>query len=512
MSFAMSATLLFDQWLNHPSNKDFRDLYYSRPAEERAKLRSHLASPFLLMDDISRKDGVEPWSFKDSGVSIYVYLSVLGAGWFTALAVLGIQLLIPAMLLYAAIIRSPRIDTVHGSSFDQFCAKDGPLDGLIVNLCVIVFYALRQVPMVVYTFFETAGEAESARSRLASLRTAVWEKGRDSLAMQFGYKMDKYMNSTYIALINNVMLFVLFLQDSPSEIILDAIAIEFVVYFAREVATAIWLDPNTRYLRAGAIELVMRTVVSMRTLGNAKKLCERYEIDYNEFTEAVKGDGYSVSSALRNYKLAVKDMADPKYNTPQDFVWKMAEKWARESGNKIALWVFERKPVYFDTGAQWLSLLGINREPIFERFNEFHTWSRWDKVLFMSPCSKVKKLEDGSSYEVVDEYLPRVLSSVKEELESPQGTMVKWLHSRVPYLNEDPRVEKDVATRFLLDIIKTLSFHYYVQSLRNAVKERSPISFLFRSIDGLFEWFAYFYLVIFPFTLIGYVILLLNCY
>ena len=176
VNFEVSASVLFKDWLYHEKNKDFRNLYLSRPKEEQQKLLHHLCTPFALMNLIASKGSAGGWDFNDSNISSYSYQSVPGAGWFSAILVAGIQLVIPAMLLYSAMKRSARLDIGGEIVFTEFCYQKGEIDGLIVNFCVIIFYAIRQVPQVMYYFYETAGDVDSTRSKLNSLRYGVWEQ------------------------------------------------------------------------------------------------------------------------------------------------------------------------------------------------------------------------------------------------------------------------------------------------------------------------------------------------
>ena len=505
INFGVSATFLFKQWLNHDKNKDFKLLFMSTSKDEREKLVNHLSAPFLLINKVAtNRETAGGWNFDSPKVnlSVYSYQSVLGEGWLSALVIFGIQLLIPAMLLYSALIRSPRIDPGGANSLEKFCTKEGSEDGLIVNFCIILFYAIRQVPQVMYTFFETAGEASTTRSKLNSLRTYVWEQGRDNFGMQVGYKLEKYMNSVYIALVNSLMLFVLFLQLDPAEIVLNAIAIEFVLEFAKEVPRSALYDPSNRYIRAGCCELVLKSVINTRALGDAKQLCAAFDIDLNAYKEAVSKDGHDWRIAFHSAKLSDEDEENLEYSDAKKSVWKAAEQYAVATKNRMALWVFKEYPIHFGLISTWLGEIGLGPTCIFRRYQDYHTWSRWEKVMFLCPCTEVRSTGQDS-FEVVTRHMPAQLASVQEELKDTQGTR---------YLNDTMESDLSVFERFLLDIFKTLTFQYYALSLYNAWTQRSLRGFVFRALDGIVEFVAYVYQIIFPFTLIGFLVLLFACY
>jgi hypothetical protein len=514
LNFVISADLLFKQWLNHKDNGDFKTLFDSRPIAEQQKLMDHLYSPFVIMNDISKKmrPGQE-WDFKNANNSVYLYPSTLGQGWASSISVLAIQLVIPGALLYGALVISTRFGNGTLLSFntspEQFCLQTGNIDSVIVNFCVIVFYAIRQLPLILYTFFETAGEADTPRSRLTSLRTYVWDLGRDTLEMQIGYKLDKYMNSIYIALCNTLMLFVTFLQDNPIDIILNAIAMEFVVYFGQEVARSVWLDPTTRYIRAGGVELVMRTILDIRALRNVDTFARKFDIPKDALRDAFSADDYSPSDCLFNAKLSKKDDQDPRFFDPKNQVWKLAELYAVKSRNKQATWLFREKLAHFDVIARWLSLFNLDNHAILRRFEDYHCWSKWEKVLFLSPCTKVMRASD-TSYIVENLYRPPQLASIRIEDDEMIAKHTFFLKS--PYLNDSYESDRSVYESFLFDILRTLTFRAYFSSLQNAIKQRSVLGFLFRLVDGFIEWFSYVYLCMFPFTLIGAAVLLFTCY
>jgi hypothetical protein len=514
LNFVLSADMLFKQWLDHKENSDFKALFDSRPIAEQQKLMDHMYSPFVLMNDISKKTHPgQEWDFKSTNNSVYMYPSILGQGWTSSISVLAIQLVIPGALLYGALVISPRFGNGTLLSFntspEQFCMQTGNVGSLIVNFCVIVFYAIRQLPLILYTFFETAGEADTPRSRLTSLRTYVWELGRDTLEMQIGYKVDKYMNSVYIALCNSLMLFVTFLSDNPIDIILNAIAMEFVVYFGQEVARSVWLDPTTRYIRAGGVELVMRTVLDIRALKNVDTFARKFDIPKDLLMDTLSADDYSPRDCLCNARLSGKDDQNPLFFDPKNQVWKLAEIYAVKSRNKQATWLFREKLSHFDVIARWLSLFNLDSHAILRRFEDYHCWSRWEKVLFLSPCSTVTRTSD-TTYIVESIYRPPQLASTKIEDGEIFKTHAFSLTS--PYLNDTYESDRNVYERFMYDILRTLTFSAYFSSVRNAIKQRSVLGLLFRIVDGFVEWFSYAYLCLFPFTLIGAAVLLFTCY
>lgn len=489
MSFTQSAEILFQKWLTDARNADFRQLFHSRPKPEQDKLVHHLCAPFRLMDSISKRgkggkggsDG-EEWDFSNANLSSYLYQSILGAGWLSCAAIFAIQWVIPAFLLFSAIKKSPKFDNL---AFDaqNFCAGDGEMEGKAVNFMVLILYAMRNLPQVFLTYFETMGESTTLRSRLNAMRTLIWDRGTDTLEMAIGYRLERFMNSIYIAMSNTLMLFVLFLTSDPVEVVLNALAIEFVVYFDDEICRTQWFDPKYRYLRAGAVELVFRKEIDRDVLRCPKRLCREFNIDPEEYERVVGG-------SLRSVATARADDVDLKYCDPKAKVWKLAARYAQETKNQQAMYVFKEFPAHFDVMARTLHrVLGTGGTNLFEKYEEYHTWSRWDGVLFLGPCGTPA---------------PPRLVSVREEL------VGKPLPEA--YLNDSFEDDYDPKLRFALDIGKTLVGYNLVLSLRVGARRRNPFNVALRMVDGLLEWFSAFYLVLFPFSLVGFVVLLFACY
>lgn len=496
LNFGMTASMFFQQWLNDSRNADFRLFFETRDQGERDKLVDHLLTPFVLMDEIS-KNGNGLWDFEESGnISLYLYPSLLGAGWLSCLSALVIQCTIPALLLYEALVVSPRFDMANYSanSFDKFCTHYSDNDpdsglfngGLVVNIIVLLFYVMRNLPQVVLAYYDTMGDASSVNSRVGSLRTLVYLQGDATNGMMVGYRIERFMNSTYIALVNTLMLSVLFLTDIPSEIILNALSIEFVINFDDEIVRLRWLDPFYRFVRAATTEMVLRYYIEVRVLSSASRFCREYDIPRTVFNDAMRdNDAFPSHTAMNCRALSKLDSGNTKFMRAKDVVWTLAGEFAKETGNSVAQNVYLEHPTRFDFFA-WLVARWIPTEGIFQRWEQYHTWSRWDRLLFVSPCG--------------EEYVPPQLPS--------SGLKTRLMH----YLNDFDEGPDDPRVRFAVNSLKTLFLVTMAQNLANAVRWRSPLSFFGRLLDGIIEWFSIFYLVLFPFTFPVFFVGLVTCY
>ena len=72
VSYVDCARFLWEFWLRDERNKDFLQLYMSKPVQVRVKLDTFFMQPFRLMDEI-----LSDWDFHTASVSVYQYTSFL---------------------------------------------------------------------------------------------------------------------------------------------------------------------------------------------------------------------------------------------------------------------------------------------------------------------------------------------------------------------------------------------------------------------------------------------------
>jgi hypothetical protein len=75
-----------------------------------------------------------------------------------------------------------------------------------MNVAIFIIYVIRVVPDIVDSFYSVIGAKDDTGSRMNALRRVPWLQGDDNAYMQLGYKLDRYMNSVYIAVTNLLML------------------------------------------------------------------------------------------------------------------------------------------------------------------------------------------------------------------------------------------------------------------------------------------------------------------
>jgi len=139
----------------------------------------------------------------------------------------------------------------------------------------MTFYALRVVPDQIALFYSTVGDSEGTTSQLASLRKFVHDQDEDTLLTKIGYRLDLVMNSMYHCLLYTLNICMLYTSDSVTDILLNSLAIEFVkdidaIEFVKDIDESFtrtgWYDTDYRYLKAGAVEMVVRRYVDFHEL------------------------------------------------------------------------------------------------------------------------------------------------------------------------------------------------------------------------------------------------------
>jgi hypothetical protein len=348
VDYELSAKMLFDLWFKDSRNSDFRVLFESKPKAAQEKLLKHLLTPFKLLNE------VKDWDLKESNPSVYQYASFLGSGFITAWTVFALQLIIPLMILLYAVRTSTRFPNyssgitnedgnltfvssadlvaIFETNWDTFCNQFATLDQIVMNFVVFVVYTIRVLPDVFDSFYTAIGDKGSLNSKMNSLRRAAWDRGDDNGWMRIGYKLDRYMNSLYIALINVLMLGVLFLTESTIEIILNALAIEFVYNFDSELPRSSWYDPKQRYLRVSIVEVLLCSGLKQNILEDDEEFCQEFDIDLAQYRSKVGG-------SLADWDVALKDDSDPRYMiNNKDRLYLACAKVAKKTGRTEAVW------------------------------------------------------------------------------------------------------------------------------------------------------------------------------
>ena len=388
-------------------------------------LETHLLTPFEVMDRIV--EDTDNWDFTDSNITVYTYYGVLGSGLAMVLVTFAIQFLsflvlffnqfleidgdsnlrfevisreignssrldfFPEAAPFASFLGLENIFAIPHTSAERFCPQTGRTYGKILLFVMILLYCVKVLPDTLYIWFRVSGGDPSTSSKINSLRSIIWDKDHDSIAQQVGFKIDRFMNTGFICLLFMAMLLILLATDNLIDIILNALAIEFIHQVDEKLADSEWWDRDGRWIQAGTVELLLLSELKLNTFKDASLICKRYDIDPDAYSEALGG-----MKTLRDPVLAKKDDQNIEFMTKKEILWKRFAEYAIENGRTRAINQFVKKPKYFGIFETLLSQLGIRLSPMFGRHTEYRVWSRWEKILFLP---KVPFIIDKSKLE-----------------------------------------------------------------------------------------------------------------
>ena len=269
------------------------------------------------------------------------------------------------------------------------------------------------------------------------------------------------------------------MTNNTIDVVLNALAIEFVYGFDEELGKSVWYDPDRRYIRAGTVEMVLREELLLEPFYTNKLLCQMYDIDEQLYEIEVGGP-------LKDREVAAKDREDPVFMTPKDKLWKQCAIVAVEEKNPEAIWQYDEQPAYFGIVDQ---ITKPRLGGIFKRYADYFTWSRWDKVLFLS---QVPELGKAATYKG---------QSLTQTGASTGGIV-----------NYDPNSNAPVYVRFMLQLTSILMLKSMFQSVSTVYRRRNYHQIPFRFLDGMFEWFVFLFVsFIFPGCLMFYLYLIFGC-
>jgi len=391
-------------------------------------------------------------------------------------------------------VKIAEFQCVNGAelSADVYLAK-------IMSLAVFTYYMFSVIPNTYTNFFNVSGAADTVYSRLLSLRRELWLQGDDTLLQMIGYKLDIYLNTSYETLLSMLNIYVILYEEAAIEIILNALAFAFIARIDEDITKTDFYDPKRRWCCAGAINVVIQTRLRLHYLRSPQLFSKHFDIPEEILLKACDGD----SSILHNKGLARNDHKNPNFMQSEEKIEHMCATMAQKHGNKKALLEYKKPVVYFGLLEKCFGrCFGIN--PIFERYACYRTWSRWQKVLFLSPVPNLDNVFETDDLDNVFETDDNGNVSVsmalnKQLIDEDSNTSISKKASCLKNFYPD---EDDISpwVLFLRHFRDVLIFREFGRAIKNA----GFFSSLFRIVDGIFfNWVSYFIHIIFPLYLLG---------
>ena len=324
------ARALFFEWLNdgraddeapRPDDPNAKFWRYWRSFDRhpgaQAALLDHLLEPFALIDTVNG------WNFDDSAISCYTYLSMHGTGWASGLAVLFVQFAIPLILREDVlkellncfwdvggpwnwsrhkpffhdcrdVASSPGHESPEhqGPESPEHQGPEGsPEWSRYMLVCIVVIYLTQVVPDQWLRIKVLFGNTRTPRSWLTNLRQSVWDKNQDTDLQKIGYMIELNMNTLYVVALYTLNILMIINETESVDILLNALAIEFVHRIDEEIVLTGSFDPGWRHMRAGTVEMVMRRYLNFQLLERLK-----HDPRYNKTERSGLSEGVSCAS------------------------------------------------------------------------------------------------------------------------------------------------------------------------------------------------------------------------
>jgi len=500
-NIAQYARDLWFQWLNNPQNKDFKEhLADPRVEKSQENLFDHMMKPFYQMDDMRREDG---WDFNDPEVSIFTYLNLHGSGYALCLVTIFLQFTIPSLLLIETIENAGyvqlRKDNPDMTPFEWltnvFCVVDDAANCFnliatsIVVMCIQALYLFKVVPDTIVKFRSVIGVGGYGPvftyARIKAISQIVADKNLDRIGQSIGKIFDLYMNTLYVYFLYMLNIFNILNQASPTEVVLNALALEFVFRIDEEYAKSVWWDPGRRWLKAGTIEITMQSVLETRVLSSPRLFSDKYGISVDEIlvmcddndhllydADSSRHDRKNINcfddTELFEYFSQKRAESKKCAEIKQEFT-KLSRIFGKPEQHLLDL---QRLVLKFFCSRDFNFNLGV-----FNRHINYRTWSRWEKVLYLSKIPNVSNL-----FEMNSDNLP----IIKKELEKIKHTSAK------PFSNFSPNSTAYDANKALRRRqYQVLTFQKMKENVRQSLYQKDYDRVVFWLLNGILEWVAF---------------------
>lgn len=468
----------YEKWLADDENAAFRKYHASLQEGARHALKQLVLEPFLLMDQINNE-----WEIESEKLSPYFYLACLGSGAFACLVCLTIQLgTATALFLYNARIDEEE-DRKHWARDEHVAlpchpgSNSGNVISTVMISIVMLWYIVKVVPDQLLEVMSVIGAAKSGAARLTALRHLVRISDEDSIKMKIGLRLHETVNSAFDCILYMLNVYLLFSTRSAVEILLNVLAVEWIRGIDESFCASGWWDPNQRYIKASAVEMVIRQFLDIKAL-------ER-----------------KIGDTLVNKRVSVVRQYSTTNMTP------FCEK------NLDA----EVKNYYGEDlkrGPSVTSFAGFNSGLLLGRY-KFHVFRRWGKYRDLAFWRKESFDFDAETHRVQVDHLFRVTQLVYGDVPGfPYVLNKKSAQSRYKIVKY---FFKYSGTRMLLSILSGYQLYCAVidANPHSGFKYDREISLarsVYNILDALVEFGAIWVVFAFPFVILAAVVYVPLCY
>jgi len=314
-----------------------------------------------------------------------------------------------------------------------------------------------------------------------SMRKQIFDQGDDSLIQMIFYRFDLYQNTGYTCLVYALNIYMIFGTNDVLDVILNSLAIEFIYQMDEGFVMNEWWDPEKRWLKAGAVNLVLQSTLRLKKLSDPAEFCAEYGIKMEELKEATHNN----KSCMKSMKMAKADRGNTKCMTNEEVKNYKLGKLALKTKNKNAIKEFVKKRTKFGATSTrgWA---------IFWKYENFRTWSYWDKVLFLPEVPDMTSTFNKAKTD-----------KIKSEVNVVGGHVFK---------NHDHKAGTNEMKQFLVGILNVLVGYNMLHSVFVKAHNKNYSAAMFTLLDGCVEWFMFLVQLLFPLFILGSLVAVPVCY
>jgi len=296
------------------------------------------------------------------------------------------------------------------------------------------------------------------------------------------------MNSTYVCFLYIFNIFIIIDAESALDVILNALAFEFIIRLDEEITLSDWWDPQKRWITAGTMELIIQNTLRLDCLQSPKLFSKAFNIPEEEILE--KCDRHP--KLFLDEKQALEDENNPIFMNEDEKMKARCKEIAIELGNSNAIKEYEKSPVYFSTLERYLCHGHGNG--MFQRYKHYRTWGRWENILYKSPVPVLKHFFD------IGDIGEPILSKKLDDIHHTK---------RKPFLNVNRR-NLNSKWNFASQCFEVLTFVHMTREMMSMLRNRQYKSSFFFFFDSAGQWIAYAAQLVFPLYII--IVFLITCW
>jgi len=280
-----------------------------------------------------------------------------------------------------------------------------------------------------------------------------------------------------------VNIFNILQTSKPFEVLLNALALEFVGEIDEEFVSSTWWDPDRRWMKAAGIKLVLQVYIEKQLLKSKVLFSEAYNL--NKRVLKGIGGGDSGSTFMKNKEQAEEDGRNYDYMTEEERLEFDLAELSLECNNEKAITQFQKEVEYFGSIDKFFLSSFCDLHGVFEQYADYRTWSLWDRALYVAELPNL----DG-----------RTKKNGTQAIFKKGDIRARW--DRVTHTRREPfrnfYKRHSAGSKAFFQMLSTIVFFELGGKISDSIKEGKYADVVFWIYDAVFEWMSYMIQIIFP--------------